>query len=82
MIVKINLSNLQKAIISRTISVDTLKILAFRHYSIKTNRHGVICFLTLQKVRRVRNNEESVIARLTFYENPMIGQEKSVRCPH
>ena len=41
----------------RTISVDTLKIRAFRHHSIKNNRHGVICFLTLEKVRFVAETQ-------------------------
>lgn len=53
-IVKINVSNLQKAVILRTISIDTLRIRTFRHYSIKTivmvSSKG---FLTLEKVRFV-----------------------------
>ena len=43
--------------------------------------------LTLKKERSIYmqhtiDNEVSALARLAFYENSLIGQELSVRCPH
>ena len=42
---------------------------------------------TLKKERSIYmqqtvDNEVSALARLAFYENSLIGQELSVRCPH
>ena len=44
-------------------------------------------FFTLKKERSIYmqhtvDNEVSALARLAFYENSLIGQELSVRCPH
>ena len=43
-------------------------------------------FLCLQRrnglLQHTADNEVSALARLTFYENLLIGQETSVRCLH
>ena len=51
-------------------NIDTLSIQGF----LPSKRKGLL--------QQVALNEVYALARLTFYENLLIGQETSARCPH
>ena len=73
-IIKLNTSSLHKAIIPWLKCTETLK-----HHPFSC----ITCLIPKIDIHKCSvDNEVSALARLSFYENLLIGHEISVRCPY